>query len=158
MPTPKAPLVRRLAWLLAIAGAVPFAVATFALLSPESRVRVPAIAGMVTYAAVILSFLGGIEWGVALNEPYAGATPQVKDRLRSSALVVSVIPSLAAWGVLWLPSPQWQLGAALALFVLVWLSDLTLARQGLVPSWFVNLRTAVTAAVAVILGVALYLL
>ena len=152
------PLVRRLAWLLAVAGALPFAVATVALLSPESRIRIPAIAGMVTYAAVILSFLGGIEWGVALAEPYAGASPAAKDRHRAAALVVSVLPSLAGWGVLWLPSPQWQLGAALGLFVLVWAADLAFSRQGLLPSWFVDLRTAVTALVAILLGVALYLL
>jgi len=150
--------VRRLAWLLALAGAVPFALATIALVSPESRIRIPAIAAMVTYAAVILSFLGGIEWGVALNEPYPGATPAVKDRLRAAALALSIVPSLAAWGVLWLPSPHWQLGAALGLFVLVWAADLVLSRQGLLPSWFVDLRTAITALVAVILGVALYLL
>jgi hypothetical protein len=52
----------------------------------------------------------------------------------------------------------WQLGAAIALFVAVWGADLWCARQGLLPSWFVDLRTAVTAIVAVILGVALYLL
>ena len=157
MATPS-PIVRRLAWVLAAAGAVPFAVATIALASPQSHIRVPAIAGMVTYAAVILSFLGGIEWGVALHEPYPGATPAAKDRLRATALVVSVLPSLAGWGVLWLPSPQWQLGAALGLFVLVWVADLMLSHQGLVPSWFVDLRTAITAVVAIILGIALYLL
>ena len=60
--------------------------------------------------------------------------------------------------MLWLPSPKWQVGAALALFIAVWASDLWLARQGLIPSWFVDMRTAVTAAVCVILGAALYLL
>jgi hypothetical protein len=152
------PPVRRLAWLLAVAGAVPFAVATIALLSPESRIRVPAIAGMVTYAAVVLSFLGGIEWGLALGDAYPGAPAATRERLRAVALGLSVVPSLAGWGVLWLPSPQWQLGGALGIFVLVWAADLALARKGLVPSWFVNLRTAVTALVALLLGLALFLL
>lgn len=151
-------MVKRLAWLLAIAGAIPFAVATAALLYPESHIRVPAIAGMVTYAAVILSFLGGIEWGFAVQEPYAAATAAAREKLRATALVVSVLPSLAGWGVLWLPSPQWQLGAALGLFILVWAIDLALSHQGLVPAWFVDLRTAITAVVAITLGVALWLL
>ncbi|MBC8021678.1 MAG: hypothetical protein H7Y14_01070, partial [Burkholderiales bacterium] len=51
-----------------------------------------------------------------------------------------------------------QIGTAIALFVLVWSGDLYLARQGLIPSWFVDLRTAVTAIACVILGIALYLL
>jgi hypothetical protein len=150
-------MVRRVAWLLAIAGAIPFAAMTFALTSADNAVRIPAIAALVTYAAVILSFLGGIEWGLAVQEPMAAPGPQ-KERLRATALFISAAPSLAAWGVFWLPSPHWQLGASLALFILVWAADLGLSRQGLVPSWFVDLRTAITAVVAVILGVALYLL
>lgn len=144
--------MRRVAWALAFAGTVPFALATLALLSDETRVRIPAIAALVTYAAVILSFLGGIEWGLALRE--GGAD----ERTRAAALFVSGASALAAWGVLWLPSAFWQLGASLALFVLVWLADLGMSRRGLIPSWFVDVRTAVTALVAVILGIALYLL
>jgi len=157
MSTPGS-LVRRLAWLFALAVAIPFAAATLALLASDSHVRIPAIAGIATYAAVILSFLGGIEWGLAINDAYVGTPLEGKDRLRATALAWSVMPSLAGWGVLWLPSPAWQLGGALAVFVLVWAGDLALARQGLVPSWFVNLRTAVTAIVAALLWIALYLL
>ena len=147
-------MVRRLAWLLTLAGALPFIAATVALVAEESRIRVPAIAALVTYAAVILSFLGGIEWGLAVRDRGAGDTSQ--EKAHAAALVVSVLPSLAGWGVLWLPSPHWQLGAALALFLGVWAADLALSRQGLVPSWFVDLRTAVTAVVAITLGVALW--
>jgi hypothetical protein len=68
------------------------------------------------------------------------------------------VPALAAWGVLWLPSTHSQVGAALGLFIAVWGADLWLARHGLVAAWFVDLRTAVTAAVCVILALALYLL
>jgi hypothetical protein len=151
-------MVRRTAWLLAIAGAIPFAAMTFALTSTDNAVRIPAIAALVTYAAVILSFLGGIEWGLAVQDPMPAATADARDKLRTTTLVISAAPSLAAWGVFWLPTPHWQLGGALGLFVLVWAADLALSRQGLVPSWFVDLRTAITAVVAVILGVALYLL
>jgi hypothetical protein len=151
-------MVRRVAWLLALAGAIPFAALTAALAGQDNHVRIPAIAALVTYAAVILSFLGGIEWGLAVQDPMPGPFPREKEKLRATALFISAAPSLAAWGVFWLPSPHWQVGASIGLFVLVWLADLGLSRQGLVPSWFVDLRTAVTAVVAVILGVALYLL
>jgi hypothetical protein len=60
--------------------------------------------------------------------------------------------------VLWLNSPQTQLATSLGLFIAVWAADLWLSRHGLVPSWFVDLRTAITALVAIILGIALYLL
>ena len=145
-------MVRRILWVFAVTGAVIFAAITAMLLSGQSHIRVPAIAALVTFAAIILSFLGGIEAGLGLHEEVG------TERTRSIALGLSVVPALAGWGVLWLPSSQWQVGAALALFVAVWVSDLWLARQGLVPSWFVDMRTAVTAGVCVILGVALYLL
>ena len=74
------------------------------------------------------------------------------------ALGLSAVSSLAAWAVLWLPSPHWQVGSALALFAAVWAADQWMASKGLLPAWFVDLRTAVTALVAAILAVALFLL
>ena len=145
-------MVRRIIWIFALTGAVILAAITAMLFSGQSHIRVPAIAALVTFAAIILAFLGGIEAGIGLHEEVG------TERTRSIALGLSAVPALAAWGVLWLPSPQWQVGAALALFVVIWVADLWLARQGLVASWFVDMRTAVTAAVCVILGVALYLL
>ena len=143
-------MVRRIAWFMAFAGAIPFLVATAALFTEDSQVRVPAIAALVTYSAVILSFIGGIEWGLAIREE-AG-----NERTRVMALGLSGVPSLAAWGVLWLPSPVWQVGAALAIFVFVWAADQWMASRGLLPVWFIDLRTAVTALVAAILAVALF--
>jgi hypothetical protein len=143
-------MVRRLAWIFAITGALIFAALTAMLFSTQNQVRIPGIAALVTFAAIVLSYLGGIEGGLALRDE--AGTPQT----RAIAFAMSALPSLAAWGVLWLPSPQWQLGASLALFAGVWSFDLWLARRGLVPSWFVDLRTAVTAVVAITLGIALY--
>jgi hypothetical protein len=145
-------MVRRIVWFLTIVGILIFAGATAMLLSSASQVRVPAIAALVTFAAIVLAHLGGIEWGLALREESGNETTRV------IALGLASVPTLAAWGVLWLPGPQWQLGAALALFIAVWGADLWLSRHGLLPSWFVDMRTAVTVIVTIILGIALYLL
>lgn len=145
-------MVRRIAWLSAILGAVIFAGLAAGLLWSESHIRVPAIAAMVTFAAVVLSYLGGIEGGLSLREEFTN------ERTRAIALALSTLPSLAAWAVLWLPSPHWQLGAAIGLFLLVWAADLWLARDGLIPHWFVDLRTAATGVVCVILAIAFWLL
>ena len=150
MPTGDNRIVRRIAWVLTFAGAVPFIAATASLFVDQSHVRVPGIAALVTYSAVILSFLGGIEWGLALRDEVGTETT------RATALGLSAVPSLAAWGVLWLPSPTSQVGTALAIFVVTWAADQWLCSRGLLPSWFVDLRTAITALVAVILGVALW--
>jgi len=145
-------MVRRIAWFLSIVGVLIFAGVTAMLFSSASSVRVPAIAALVTFAAIVLAHLGGIEWGLALRDESGN------ERTRTIALGIASVPSIAAWGVFWLPSPHWQIGAALGLFVAVWGADLWLSRHGLLPSWFVDLRTAVTAIVAAILGLALYLL
>lgn len=145
-------MVRRIAWMFAIAGALILAGITTALLSGDNHIRIPAIAALVTFAAIVLSHLGGIEGGLALREESG------TEHTRAIALVLSVFPALAAWGVLWLPSPQWQVGSSLALFIGVWAADLWLANHGVIPSWFVDLRTAITAVACVILGVAYYFL
>jgi hypothetical protein len=144
-------MVRRIAWASAIAGSLIFAAITAALFPDASHIRIPAITALVTFSAIILSHLGGIENGLALREEAS------TEAARATALTLSIVPSLAAWGVLWLPTPRWQVGAALALFVAVWIADLWLARHGLIPAWFVDMRTAVTAVVAVILAIAWFL-
>ena len=145
-------MVRRIAWLSAIVGALIMAAITVALFSSQSAIRIPAITALVTFSAIILSHLGGIENGLALREEAS------TEATRTIAIALSIFPSLAAWAVLWLPSPRWQVGSALVLFVAVWVADLWLSRHGLIPSWFVDMRTAVTAVVAVILAVAWVLL
>ena len=144
-------MIRRLAWFLALAGAVPVVLATAALYASDvSGIRVPAIAALVTYCAVILSFLAGIEWGLAIRDESG------TEATRAIALGLSSVSTLAAWGVLWLPSPTWQVGASLALFVGVWGADEWMAGRGLLPTWFVNVRTAVSALVATVLVAALF--
>jgi hypothetical protein len=145
-------MVRRIAWATAIAGSVIFAAITVGLFSGQSHIRIPAITALVTFSAIILSHLGGIENGLALREEAS------TEATRAIALALSIVPSLAAWGVLWLPTPRWQVGAALVLFAAVWAADLWLARHGLIPAWFVDMRTAVTAVVCVILALAWWLL
>ena len=146
-------MLRRAAWLLGLAGALIFAGLAAALLSPETRIRIPSIAALVTFSALVISWLGGVESGLALREGHAD------DWTRTLAFAAGAIPPLAAWGVLLvLPSTQWQLGAAIALFIAIWMADLWLARRGLIPSWFVDIRTAATLIACAVLGVALYLL
>ena len=144
-------MARRLAWLLAITGTLIFGVMTAFLFTSENHIRIPAIAALVTFAAVVISYLGGIEFGLELHEEGSN------ERTRTLAMSMSALPSLASWGVFWLGSPRQQIGTAIGLFVMVWVADLYLAKRGLIPSWFVDLRTAVTVIACVILGVAFYL-
>jgi len=82
-------MVRRIVWIFSIAGAVVLAGITAMLFSGQSHIRVPAIAALVTFAAVILSYLGGIEWGLALSESAgteSGATAYSRSALSRSTV------------------------------------------------------------------------
>jgi hypothetical protein len=68
-------------------------------------------AGLAAYAAVIVSFLGGIHWGLGF-----------RDRT-SLSFVWSVVPSLLAWGALLLPQLSWSLGASALSLLLCWAVD-----------------------------------
>ncbi|HEY8567002.1 MAG TPA: DUF3429 domain-containing protein [Beijerinckiaceae bacterium] len=92
--------------------------------------------GLATYGAVILSFLGGVRWGLALL-PANGRTAR-RD------FVFSVIPSLAGWFALALPTPLDLLTLGLLILGLGHL-DQDLPARGMAPAWFGTLRMILSA-------------
>lgn len=122
------------------AGVLPFL--GLALLALHAPWRGPALAAFVGYAAVILSFLGGVRWGRALA---AGAG--------AGAYALAVLPSLWAWGAAALP-PAWALcGLASGFAAMAWL-DL-LHPPGPAPDAFRRLRAGLSLAVLACHGLAL---
>ncbi len=83
---------------------------------------------LAAYAAVIVSFLGGIRWGFAVREADDGAQ-----------YAIGVIPSLLAWAALAAPEP-WRLLVLAALLVVLWPLDQGLVTAGVAPAWFGRLR------------------
>lgn len=123
----------RLPLLLGLAGLLPFLfTATAAWLAPVAW-QVVAIKAFLYYAAVILSFLGGIQWGVAMSLESAGSTAF---RVR---LLLSMAPSLVAWPALLLHplTGAWVLAGG---FVLVRLLELGRDSRETLPVWFQSLR------------------
>jgi hypothetical protein len=90
----------------------------------------------IAYGAVILSFLGGIRWGVALG-PVAASE-------RRKSFTLGVLPSLAGWAALLLP-PLPGLALLIAGFLLQALWDALSADAGRLPQWFGRLRMVLTA-------------
>lgn len=128
-------------WLGAF-GAVPFVALAIAAIALKDAARVQALFSLATYGAVILSFLGGIHWGLAV----AGAgTGTSADGLRHR-LVLSVIPSLVGWGALFL-SPPLALGVMAVAFVVMLLVDIRATRRGEAPPWYPRLRLPLTVVV-----------
>lgn len=140
-PIPAAPL------LLGLGGLLPFWGLALALLWPQlvPWERAASDVALATYAAVIVSFLGGIRWGLAVA---ASGQRQV-----GTHYAVSVLPSLAAWALLVLPEPG-RLGALGALALILGPIDAGLVSAGLAPVWFGRLRLILSggAGVALLVG------
>jgi glutaredoxin-related protein len=127
------PLVR----LLGYGGLIPFvagAVGLWAL--GEHAFTETARALLLGYGAVILSFLGAIHWGRAL---------QPRGIRRPGLLAVyGVVPSILAWLSLALPF-AWAAPVQAALFVLVYAIDRLLFRDSEIPRGFLTLRLRLSA-------------
>lgn len=87
------------------------------------------------YGAVILSFLGGIRWGNLLFD-HASLSNWMP-------LLLSVLPSLIAWSALLL-SPRPMMIVLAAGFTFQYALDVSAAKRGEIPQWFLRLRLILT--------------
>lgn len=144
-PRPAAPIPPA-ALVLGAAGVIPFA--GLALASVRALGFPPALAllWLETYAAVILSFMGGAQWGLAVAATAAGNTRGLWRRLG-----ISVAPALIGWASFGLPTRP---GVALLMtaFALLAAYDLWTVRRGEAPGWYGRLRLGLTTAVLVCLA------
>ena len=141
-PTPSQTHVPSAAKWLGALGAIPFvslAVADYFLEGPFQEQVSFALAA---YGAVILSFLGGIHWGLAI----AGFGTTQSDSASFRRLTFSVTPSLIGWGALFLPkAPGLWLLAVAFLWLLVF--DSQASRKAEAPAWYPRLRWPLTVVV-----------
>lgn len=120
---------------LGLAGAIPFVALSGLIILPHFDVSsgVPDRLlhhALLTYAALIASFLGGVRWGLSFAAP--------KSR-QSTLFIVSVCPSLVAWLALAVPRP-YDLIVLITLFLCLLVLDIHVVQQRLVPRWFGSLR------------------
>eukprot|EP01035_Chromulina_nebulosa_P039676 gene39676-53637_t len=114
------------AWLGGL-GAVPFIGLACALPLLDGASRLTAAQALLAYGAVILSFLGGIHWGLAIRD-HRGAN---MERLWAR-LILSVVPSLAGWIALLVAGKAGLLMLAVAVAATL-LVDLRATRLGDAP-------------------------
>jgi hypothetical protein len=140
------------AWLGGL-GALPFIVLAGALPFLAGGPRRLAAGALVGYGATILSFLGGIHWGLAIAPAPQGDT---RRKRLSARLILSVLPSLAAWAALLVADTTGLLVLALAVAAMLWV-DIRATRAGEAPPWYPTLRVPLTCIVvaALLLGAVL---
>jgi hypothetical protein len=132
---------------------LPFIGSALLILTAPPEAAGLAWTALLVYGAVILSFIGGIRWGMAIQEPAnQGMEPAAP---LWQPLLVSVAPSLAGWVALLLPPPLPPFVLA-AGFLAMLRSDWRAARTGGAPPWYPLLRWPPTAiAVTSLLAVGL---
>ncbi len=128
------------AWLGGL-GALPFIALAGAAPYLDSAPRIFVVQALVAYGAVILSFLGGVHWGLAIASQSNADHPELQTRL-----IVSVIPSLAAWVALLFPENTGLLILAAAIAAMLWV-DIRASRTGHAPQWYPKLRIPLTCVV-----------
>ena len=143
--------IPKAALFLGLAGLIPFMVGAVAL---QAKFGFWPIGGtgairqaLLLYAVAILSFLGGVRWGIAMG--YSDS------RLAARDMVISVVPALVGWAAALLPAHH-QLWVMALAFVLLGLLDYGLACRTVAPEWYGRLRLALSAAVAALLGVSAF--
>lgn len=131
---------------LGYGGLVPFvACALFLLLVPDPQTRHVAGRVLLGYGAVILSFIGGVHWGLVLSRPQSKST---------GMLVIGVLPSLVGWATLLMafePAVAVQVGA----FGGFWLYEHRVLGPRVVPPPYMALRRWLTLVACASLGLAL---
>jgi len=139
----------RAGWLLSLSGYIPFAALALSLLvlADDHPYYVMVQQALATYGAVILSFLGGTRWGLALQTRNEDVAPRV--------LVLSIVPSLVGWFSLLAPVPYVFAIQALAFAGQGAWDAFTGPDQGF-PQWFSKLRLWLTLLVAGALVVAFF--
>ncbi len=139
--------IPRPALILGWLGVLPFSALSLLSVSGSDLPGGTPLGLLVLYGAIILSFMGGAQWGLAMIA-VADDTSALARRL-----AISVLPALAGFGLWFAPPKLATLGLA-AGFVLLLAYDTATARAGTAPPWYPALRLQLTLAVVACLMLA----
>ncbi|MEO1065995.1 MAG: DUF3429 domain-containing protein [Pseudomonadota bacterium] len=131
---------------LGLGGLIPFLASGLLTVTQGMGFVEPVYAtvSLVGYSAVILSFMAGARWGMAVKEHDTFAQTRV--------MVLSVIPAILAWLSIMLPLTQ-SIPLLLVMFFTIGIWDILAMKAGGGPIWYAKLRFILTTAVCVILGI-----
>ncbi len=96
----------------------------------------------------MLSFAGGLHWGLSMLHP------EMTEQDQSVFMAWSVVPALVGWISLLMPSKT-GLILLIATFVIQYAADRQLAQRFRLPSWYLRLRAGLTAVAVLCLVLAL---
>ena len=128
---------------LGASGALPFIGLAVALPFISDDQRTFVAHALLAYGATIVSFLGGVHWGLAMGSETVEADRELKIRL-----TLSVVPSLLGWTALLVAEKAGFCILAAAFAAMFWI-DIQTTRMGRAPPWYPKLRTPLTGVVVI---------
>ncbi len=159
-----------LALLLGTGGLVPFLACGLGSVTAGGAVPADrALLALVEYAAIILSFLGAVHWGLALagagfaardglGESEAAQGGAVRSGTERARLALGVLPALVGWAALLVSvaaAPAIALALLIAGFLATTAVEARAAADGLVPAGYMRMRWGLTLVVVVVLALVL---
>ena len=130
-------------------GLLPFLLCSGGAIFTNGALKAFSQSALIGYGAVILSFLGGIHWGLAIHEDQHAGDKTLRQ------LVMSVLPALVAWPCLLLP-PIAGCAVLAGAFIAMLIIDIEASKSGAAPSWYPRLRWPLSVVAAVLLVVGGY--
>lgn len=124
------------AWWLGAGGLIPFFAGAIGLWFAPAGWHAEIFSLLLFYAAIILSFIGAVHWGLALRT-------MDREPVLWRRLGVSVMPALVAWFALMAP-PFTALGILVSMFGVMYVVDCML-QSGIAPEWYRQLRAWLSA-------------
>ncbi len=118
-------------------GLIPFMFGAVTALLSQELVSL-AFQAFILYSLAILSFMGGVHWGLAL----------ITGTRQSTRLLISVVPVVAAWiSLIALPAPL-TLAVLGGGFIAQWFIDRPILAELPIPSWYLEMRPRLAYVVA----------
>jgi hypothetical protein len=136
-------LNKRLVLQLGYAGLIPFFLMTLGVWTADPTWIGDFVKGQLAYAMVILSFLGGVHWGVAL------LSNTLPEEISRRALTWGVTPSLIAWCATLFSG--FGFAVMMAGFIAALQVDKQLYPAYGMPDWMVPMRKRLTTVVVLML-------
>lgn len=140
--------------LCAIAAAYPMIALVGLIFSGMTIPGVDAHLALIDYAAVMLTFMGAVHWGLAMQLPPLNPEPRFGAWRDWRAYTASMAPGFAAWIAMLLPARAgtWLL---IVMFALLVAYDAWAAGRAEAPHWLVRMRVAlaILAVAGLIVGV-----
>lgn len=125
---------------LGYGGLLPFVALAAATWIDNNRSRLWEDA-LLTYGAVILSFVGALHWGIVMGQG------DMRKHQQNFSFVWSVVPALLAWLALltrYALTPQFACMLLIAGFLIHFWQDHRLAKSVHLPAWYLPLRLQLT--------------